>query len=69
MVGKALDDESEDRGFKTNFSFKKGGLGASLVVHWLRLCAPKVEAQIQSVVGELRSHLPCTVAKTKELWP
>lgn len=39
MVGKALDDESEDRGFKTNLSFKKGGLGTSLVAHWLKLCS------------------------------
>ena len=36
--------------------FNKYGLGNSLVVQWLRLCASAAEGQVQSLVGELRSH-------------
>ena len=32
--------------------------GASLVVQWLELCLPIQEMQVQSLVGELRSHMP-----------
>ena len=33
------------------------------MVQWLRLCAYKAGALVQSLVGELRSHLPCGMAK------
>ena len=32
--------------------------GTSLVAQWLRLCLPKQEVQVPSLVGELRSHMP-----------
>ena len=30
---------------------------------WLRLCLPMQGAWIQSLVGELRSHMPCGLAE------
>ena len=30
---------------------------------WLRICLPMQGAWIQSLVGELRSHMPCGVAR------
>ena len=36
----------------------------SLVVQWLRLCTSDV--QVQSLIGELKYHLPCSLAKRKE---
>ena len=39
----------------TNF-ISRTGLGTSLVVQWLRFCVPN--AQGESLVGELRSHMP-----------
>ena len=39
-------------------------VGTSLVVQWLRLCTFNAGAQVPSLVGELRSHMPhCTVKK------
>ena len=32
-------------------------LGSSLVVRWLRLCAPNAEAEVWSLVSTLRSHM------------
>ena len=32
--------------------------GTFLVVQWLRLCLPKQEVQVRSLVGDLRSHVP-----------
>ena len=32
--------------------------GTSLVVQWLRLCFPMQNSWVQSLVGELRSHVP-----------
>ena len=45
------------------FFFKKGfllkiNLGTSLVVQWLRLRLPKHGVWVQSLVKELRSHMP-----------
>ena len=37
--------------------------GNSLVVQWLGLRAFTAVAQVQSLVGELRSHKPCSAAK------
>ena len=31
--------------------------GTSLVVQWLRIHLPMQETQVQSLVGELRSHI------------
>ena len=33
--------------------------GTSLVVQWLRFCLPMQGLQVQSLVRELRSHMPC----------
>ena len=35
------------------------------MVQWLRLCAPLDVVQVQSLVGELRSHVPCRVAQKR----
>ena len=40
------------------FPIKKLGLEIFLVVQWLSLCLPMQRVQIQSLVGELRSHMP-----------
>ena len=32
--------------------------GAFLVAQWLRLCLPRQGMQLQSLVGELRAHMP-----------
>ena len=37
--------------------FKKF-VGTSLVVQWLRILLPMQGMQVQSLVGELRSHMP-----------
>ena len=39
-------------------SFKKIGVGTSLVVQWLRVCFPMLWVQVQSLVGKLRFHTP-----------
>ena len=36
----------------------KMNLGTSLVAQWLRICFPTQGTQVQSGVGELRSHMP-----------
>ena len=35
----------------------------SIMVPWLRLCASSQAARVRSLVRELRSHMPCIVAK------
>ena len=40
--------------------------GTSLVVHWLRLKLPKQGSQVQSLVGELSSHMSQGVVKNKQ---
>ena len=39
-------------------SFKKVNLGTSLMVQGLGLCLPMEKMWIQSLVGDLRSHMP-----------
>ena len=39
--------------------------GTSLAVQWLRLCLPIQGVQVQSLVREPRSHMPCS-QKNKE---
>jgi len=34
--------------------------GNSLVVQWLRLCLPMYGVQVRSLIGDLRSHIPCS---------
>ena len=41
-----------------NTSSKTNDQGTSLEVHWLRLCLPMQGMRVQSLVGELRSHMP-----------
>lgn len=38
---------------------KKSDLGTVLVVQWLRFQLPMQGMQIQSLVGEVRYHIPC----------
>ena len=37
---------------------RKPHLGTSLAVQWLRPCLPMQEVWVQSLVGDLRSHMP-----------
>ena len=39
--------------------------GISLVVQWLRLRTSTVGAQVQSLVGELKPHMPWGTGKNK----
>ena len=41
---------------------KKSPSRTFLAVQWLRLCTSNAGAQVQSLVGELRSHIFCVVA-------
>ena len=43
---------------QTSMILLKTQLRTSLVVQWLRICLPKQGAQVQSLVRELRSHMP-----------
>ena len=38
------------------------------MVQWLRLHLPMQGARVQSLARELRSHMPCSVAKTKKMY-
>ena len=40
--------------------FEKKNVGTSLAIQWLRL--PLQQARVQSLVGELKSHMVCGVA-------
>ena len=49
-----------------HYTGKTLGGGASLAVQWLRLCASTAE-DVDLIPGwELRSHIPCGVAKKKK---
>ena len=39
--------------------FRSKVAGTSLAVQWLRLCLAMQGVRVQSLVGELRSHMPC----------
>ena len=56
-----LDDKTVP--FRVSYKKKKGN---SLVVQWLGLCAFTAGAQVQSLVRELRSREPHSVAKKKK---
>lgn len=43
-------------------------LRTSPAVQWLRLCTPLKGAQIQSLAGELKSHMPCGAGGQKKGW-
>ena len=50
-----------------HYTGKTLGGGASLAVQWLRLCASTAE-DVDLIPGwELRSHIPCGVAKKKKV--
>ena len=38
----------------------------SLVVQWLRLCTACARGTLQSLVRELRSHMPCGAGRRRE---
>lgn len=50
------------------FFFVKNKLRASLVVQQLRLCISNAEHEVQSLVGELRSHMPYGTTKIKNIY-
>ena len=45
--------------FVQNFIQEMRCLGISLAVQWLRLCLSMQGVWVRSLVGELRSHMPC----------
>ena len=48
----------------TALLYRNTTVGTSLAVQWLRLHASTAGARVQSLVGELRSHMPlCAVQK------
>ena len=49
--------------FADNVIFNTIIRGTSLVVQWLRIHLPRQETRVQSLVGELRSHMPWGAAK------
>ena len=42
-----------------SLAHRRVSLGTSLVVQWLRLQAPSAGGTVRSLVGELRSRMPC----------
>ena len=47
-------------------ALEKQSLGTSLKVQWLRVCASNARGvHVQSLAGELRSHMLCGVAVNK----
>ena len=52
------------KGHKSTFS--KEDVGNSLAVQWLGLGAFSAGTQVRSLVGELKSHKPHSVAKKKK---
>ena len=44
---------------KENGETKRKKVKTSLVIQWLELCLPLQGVQVQSLVGEPRSHMPC----------
>ena len=42
-------------------------MGTSLVVQWLRICLAMQGAQVQSLVGELRSHMLWSLCTPEQL--
>ena len=47
----------------TDVLMKRGDFGMSLVVWWLGLHASTAGVQFRHLVGDLRSHMPCSVAR------
>ena len=45
------------------YQMDKQGPGTSLAVQWLRIYLPVQKAPVHSLVRELRSHMPCGMAK------
>ena len=46
--------------------YKEVDLGNSLVVQWLGSCPFTGVTWVQSLVGKLRTHTPCSLAKKKK---
>ena len=60
-MGQLCGSDDLDQGGSCPYSqlqINKLFLGTSLVVQWLRFCSPMQEMQVQSLTGELRSHIP-----------
>ena len=52
------ENREKSESYVTLTMFKADHWGTSLVVQWLRICLPKQGTQVQSLVRELRSHMP-----------
>ena len=53
------------RGYERRSKLRNGWLGSSLVVQWLRIHCPKQGMWVQSLVWELRSHMPQGIASQR----
>ena len=51
-----------------NFILKHIYVGTALAVQWLRICASTARAQLQSLVGELRSHTQHGAVRKAKTW-
>ena len=56
----------EIRLLTTILPLKKGGYWDFLEVHWVRPCPSTGGTWVQSLLRELRSHMPCGTAKKKK---
>ena len=56
MLGGAA--ENKQINLKKKKNDVKEGIGTFLVVQWLKIYLPKQRVQVQSLVMELRSHMP-----------
>ena len=60
-MGQLCGSDDLDQGSSCPYSqlqINKLFLGTSLVVQWLRFRSPMQGTQVQSLIGELRSHIP-----------
>ena len=56
MLGGAA--ENKQINLKKKKNDVKEGVGTSVMVQWLKIYLPKQRVQVQSLVMELRSHMP-----------
>lgn len=59
LVGGTSRWNNQMKSLEYNVSKLKEISGTSLLVQWLRTCLPKQEVWVQSLVGNLKSHMPC----------
>ena len=66
LLSKLIQSLEPHSAWVTVCGLRKCFLGNSLVVQWLGLGAFTAVAQVQSLIGELKSHKPCGMAKKKK---